>query len=136
MKAWEPEEDHIILQMVNLEGPKWKSIVKKLPGRTVSSVRNRWQRIEKGRKLREDGADLKNRCHACGLPKRGHICLAKMSGGPQVRLPALEKSCHPLFCQRATTLCSHRSNPFFSAGRWTFRRRRHRARLPSAARCR
>ena len=74
MKPWEPEEDHIILQMVNLEGTKWTSIVKKLPGRTVSSVRNRWQRIEKGRKLREDGAYLKNICHTCGLPKRGHIC--------------------------------------------------------------
>lgn len=84
MKAWEPEEDQIIMEMVNTEGPKWKSIVTRLPGRTVSSVRNRWQRIEKGRKLREEGVDLKNRCHACGEPKRGHICKAKMRGGPQV----------------------------------------------------
>ena len=53
----------------------------------VSSVRNRWQRIEKGRKLREDGTELKNRCHACGQPKRGHICTAKVRGGPQVALP-------------------------------------------------
>lgn len=52
----------------------------------VSSVRNRWQRIEKGRKLREDGTELKNRCHACGQPKRGHICSAKLNGGPQVEL--------------------------------------------------
>lgn len=50
----------------------------------VSSVRNRWQRIEKGRKLREQGQELKNRCHACGQPKRGHVCYAKMRGGPQV----------------------------------------------------
>ena len=49
-----------------------------LCGRTVSSVRNRWQRIEKGRKLREDGVEMKNRCHACGQPKRGHICTAKL----------------------------------------------------------
>ena len=168
MKAWEPEEDHIIMEMHAAEGPKWKSIVKRLPGRTVrsrsaqrrspshhpyypspsrawrrrsqplaavvgrharpssvsagrepaayarvahgprssashrspigrpsarrpslqvSSVRNRWQRIEKGRKLREEGQELKNRCHACGQPKRGHICYAKMRGGPQVDLP-------------------------------------------------
>ena len=84
MKAWEPEEDHMIMMMVQTEGPKWKQIVKKLPGRTVSSVRNRYQRIEKGRKLREEGTELKNRCHACGQPKRGHICQAKMRGGPQV----------------------------------------------------
>ena len=45
--------------MVEREGPKWKQIVKELPGRTVSSVRNRWQRIEKGRKLREDNAELR-----------------------------------------------------------------------------
>ena len=35
MKAWDPEEDHIIMQMVQTEGPKWKQIVKELPGRTV-----------------------------------------------------------------------------------------------------
>lgn len=86
IQAWDPEEDHIIMEMHAAEGPKWKSIVKRLPGRTVSSVRNRWQRIEKGRKLREEGTELKNRCHACGQPKRGHICYAKMRGGPQVEL--------------------------------------------------
>ena len=81
-QAWEPEEDQIILEMVQREGPKWKLIVQKLPGRTVSSVRGRWQRIEKGRRLREEGTVLKNRCHACGQPKKGHICLAKMKDGP------------------------------------------------------
>ena len=35
MKAWDPEEDQIILEMVQAEGPKWKQIVKRLPGRTV-----------------------------------------------------------------------------------------------------
>jgi len=86
MQAWSPDEDQIILEMVNAEGPKWSRIVQRLPGRTVSSVRNRWQRIEKGRKLREAGVESKNRCHACGEPKRGHVCLAKMRNvgpGPQ-----------------------------------------------------
>ena len=73
-KAWEPEEDNIIQEMHERMGPKWKQIVKELPGRTISSVKNRWQRIEKGRRLREEGAELKNRCHACGQPKKGHIC--------------------------------------------------------------
>eukprot|EP00316_Scyphosphaera_apsteinii_P020395 CAMPEP_0119311312 /NCGR_PEP_ID=MMETSP1333-20130426/22038_1 /TAXON_ID=418940 /ORGANISM="Scyphosphaera apsteinii, Strain RCC1455" /LENGTH=366 /DNA_ID=CAMNT_0007315661 /DNA_START=68 /DNA_END=1168 /DNA_ORIENTATION=+ len=84
MQAWAPEEDQIILDMVNSEGPKWSRIVQRLPGRSVSSVRNRWQRIEKGRKLREQGVESKNRCHACGEPKRGHVCLAKMRGGSLV----------------------------------------------------
>jgi len=86
MKAWAPEEDHIILEMHASEGPKWSKIVQRLPGRTVSSVRNRWQRIEKGRKLREAGKESKNRCHSCGQLKRGHVCYAKMAGGPQVQI--------------------------------------------------
>ena len=69
------------------EGPKWSKIVQRLPNRTVSSVRNRWQRIEKGRKLRAAGMESKNRCHACGQPKRGHVCWAKLQGGPKVRVP-------------------------------------------------
>ena len=77
----------IILEMHEAEGPKWSKIVQRLPNRTVSSVRNRWQRIEKGKKLRMAGKESKNRCHACGQPKRGHICYAKIRGGPKVRVP-------------------------------------------------
>merc|ERR1711907_24192 len=97
-RAWDPEEDHIILQMVNTEGPKWKSIVANLPGRTVASVRNRFQRIEKGRKMREKGPTQKmNRCHLCNQPKRGHICYAKLRGGPQVDVsPKMSTNCVPL----------------------------------------
>ena len=47
MQAWSPEEDGIILDMVRTDGPKWSKIVQMLPGRTVPSVRNRSQRIEK-----------------------------------------------------------------------------------------
>ena len=84
MQAWSPEEDTIILDMHIELGPSWSNIVQRLPGRTVSSVRNRWQRIECGRKQREAGVPSKNRCHACGLPKRGHVCQAKLGGGPNV----------------------------------------------------
>lgn len=78
MKAWEPEEDQIIMEMLERLGPKWSKIVQRLPGRTVSSVRNRWQRIDKGRRLRESGQESKNRCQQCGKPKRGHVCMAKL----------------------------------------------------------
>lgn len=85
MKAWDPEEDELILELYLAEGPKWKSIVKRMPHRTVASVRNRFQRIEKGRKLRqEDPGALVNRCKLCNEPKRGHICKMKRNGGPQV----------------------------------------------------
>ncbi|EOD40229.1 hypothetical protein EMIHUDRAFT_446796 [Emiliania huxleyi CCMP1516] len=83
MRAWEPEEDLTILRLLGEcaqsgLGPNWSRIAVSLPGRTVSSVRNRWQRIEKGRKLREAGHAFKNRCQRCGAPKRGHVCLAKL----------------------------------------------------------
>lgn len=77
MKVWDPEEDKVILEMVERIGNKWAEIVKHLPGRTVSSVRNRYQRIQKGIQMRERGAVMKNKCHSCGQPKRGHICTAK-----------------------------------------------------------
>ena len=78
MKAWEPEEDRIIIELLSELGPRWSKIVKALPGRSISSIRNRWQRIEKGRKLREDGVESKNRCNICGEPRRGHVCFEKI----------------------------------------------------------
>ena len=53
----------------------------------VASVRNRHQRIEKGRKLREDGFETKNRCHRCGEPRRGHTCKAKLA---EVAIPGVD----------------------------------------------
>lgn len=78
MKAWEPEEDRLIIELLGELGPRWSKIVQALPGRTISSIRNRWQRIEKGRKLLEEGAESKNRCQICGEPKRGHVCFEKI----------------------------------------------------------
>ena len=62
-----------------LRAPSWR------PADTRLGAAHR-QRIEKGRKLREAGIESKNRCHACGEPKRGHICFQKLRGGPQVDL--------------------------------------------------
>lgn len=78
MRAWDPEEDQTIIELLETFGPKWSKIVQSLPGRSVSSVRNRWQRIEKGRKLRQNGLASKNRCQQCGEPKRGHVCMARL----------------------------------------------------------
>jgi len=111
MKAWAPEEDYIILEMHAQDGPKWSKIVQRLPGRTVSSVRNRWQRIEKGRKLREAGKESKNRCHACGQLKRGHVCTAKMRGGPQVDLVGVAGAAATPVVERSWPMVGDGANP-------------------------
>ena len=92
--CWSPEEDQIILAVVSREGPKWGRVVLRLPWRTVPSIRNRWQRMENGRKLRESGVESKNRCHACGEPRRGHVCLAKLSGSTSGFDPGLPSAYH------------------------------------------
>lgn len=84
MQAWSPEEDHLIIDGVKMHGHQWRLIVQQLPGRSVSSTRNRFNRIEKGRHMQEEGKRGRNLCHACWLPKKGHICTKKMNGGPHV----------------------------------------------------
>lgn len=86
-KAWDPEEDTLIMELVSEIGFKWKHMLEKFPGRTPASLRNRYSRIKKGEKLIAEGASLKNRCHACGEMKRGHICKARLKD-PQARLVA------------------------------------------------
>ena len=91
-QAWVYEEDEIIMDEVERDGPRWKLIVEKLPGRTATSVRKRWQRLQMGRKLHEawhfepdaEDPELKRRCRMCGKPKLGHICPAKTRDGPHV----------------------------------------------------
>ena len=90
MKSWSSEEDHIIIDGVQLHGHQWRLIVRDLPGRSVSSTRNRWNRIEKGRMMREAGTRGRNICHLCWQPKKGHICTAKvLADCPQVAKQAL-----------------------------------------------
>ena len=88
MKSWSSEEDHTIIDGVNLHGHQWRLIVRNLPGRSVSSTRNRFNRIEKGRMMREAGTRGRNMCHACWQPKKGHICPAKLDDCPLVVRPA------------------------------------------------
>lgn len=94
MVAWNPDDDLKIIELHKTMGPRWSTIAARFPGRTVSSIRNRFLRLSAGTKLREEGKITKNRCQACGEPKRGHICkvkLAKMqvaSDGPIVCPPA------------------------------------------------
>jgi len=47
---WSPEEDTLIEQAHNLHGSRWRCIAAHLPGRSDSSVRNRWVRLTEGAK--------------------------------------------------------------------------------------
>ena len=72
----------------------------------VASVRNRHQRIEKGRKLREDGFETKNRCHRCGEPRRGHTCKAKLAEVAIPRDDQAETSNPPLLTNQGPAAAS------------------------------
>lgn len=81
MRGWSPEEDEMLLELIQVSGKRWKYIAEALgsqsPGtsRTPAMVRNRFLRIERGRWLTEQGKS-KNRCGQCGQLKRGHVCQA------------------------------------------------------------
>ena len=79
MQPWKAAEDTTILELVDEVGHKWGRIMNKLPGRTLSSIRNRWIRLDKGRKMRVGGKESKNKCRKCGKSRRGHVCIPKRS---------------------------------------------------------
>ena len=75
---WSPEEDQLIMAMLNTIGPRWAKLADALPGRSVPSIRNRWQRIDRGYRAIKAGQISKVRCAACGEPKQGHVCFARL----------------------------------------------------------
>ena len=54
MKRWEPDEDHILVEMLADIGPRWAHIALQV-GRSIPSIRNRWQRICKRHKSVSEG---------------------------------------------------------------------------------
>ena len=44
----QPEDDLTILRLHGEIGPKWQQIAEHLPGRSTASIRNRFQRIQRG----------------------------------------------------------------------------------------
>lgn len=71
MEPWTASEDECILDGLKMYSTRWALIQKnKLPYRTVSSIRNRHQRIQRG--MRDPPG--RNRCLRCGQLKKGHSC--------------------------------------------------------------
>lgn len=53
---WTRTEDQVIAEAVKRFGCKWGVLAALLPGRTDNAVRNRWHRLERARKWREESA--------------------------------------------------------------------------------
>jgi hypothetical protein len=73
---WSAAEDQITTEAVERFGCKWNLISSLVPGRTPASVRNRWHRIRRAARRREN-AELPTsiyKCSRCGAPKKGHVC--------------------------------------------------------------
>lgn len=105
MAPWRATDDELILECVERYGPRWSKIALELPGRSVASVRNRYLRIQKGMKKRLEGS-AKNRCHACGQMKLGHVCHARDAGGTFVVKPPPVRWLEPSHAQTAAELVS------------------------------
>ena len=72
MEQWSATEDASLADGIREFSTRWALIkVHKLPHRSVSSIRNRHQRIRKG----SQGPPGRNRCQRCGQIKRGHSCI-------------------------------------------------------------
>jgi hypothetical protein len=72
---WEDAETLKLMQMCVEVGNRWKDIGKQL-GRSQNSVRNKFQRIQKGRMM---VGEKGQKCKKCGMNRRGHICQSSPS---------------------------------------------------------
>jgi len=81
MRGFTPEEDGFLHRLVATEGPRWKAIAEAMTAqapdapRTAAMVRNRFLRVQKGKKEAEEGK-ARNKCGLCGQLKKGHVCTA------------------------------------------------------------
>lgn len=82
--AFSSEDDSLLFSLLSEHGMQWKVVLKMYNRNTLatkrsySSLRNRYQRVDRQKRLLERG-QLRaiNRCRECGEMKRGHICRGK-----------------------------------------------------------
>jgi len=81
MRGFNADEDSKLSDLFMQHGPRWKQIAQDLSEqmgseRTAAMVRNRWLRVEKGKKEASEGK-ARNKCGLCGQVKKGHVCTAR-----------------------------------------------------------
>jgi len=111
---WTRTEDQVISEAVKRFGCKWGVLSALLPGRTDNAVRNRWHRLERARRWREEvasraraagmqdpttvkapppgllpassrtGVGSGYKCGRCGQLKRGHLCTVTLESDEAV----------------------------------------------------
>lgn len=67
LEFWSHEEDRLLVALLKVHGTRWSLIARDIPMRSVSSIRNRWLRMN----AKEKGNNI---CRKCGKRKRGHTC--------------------------------------------------------------
>lgn len=72
------DKDEQLVRLVGKHGHQWKFITELLDASSTSATRNRFLRIEKGRRLKKG----LQKCRLCGMRRRGHMyseCAARRS---------------------------------------------------------
>lgn len=87
---WKPEEDELLLRLIQQHGRAWLHISKQMNAQrterayTENMIRNRYLRIEVFPRTRPS----RNRCRVCGMFKRGHTCRPSPPGSAPFVEPA------------------------------------------------
>jgi len=78
MEPWSAKEDARLLRGVTEFSRSWVQVQRhRLPHRTISSIRNRYQRMT------FHGPPGRNRCQRCGHLKKGHTCHREEEAGEE-----------------------------------------------------
>ena len=71
MVFWPKAEDDLLRECMRRHGTKWSTFAPLFPDRSISAIRNRWQRMKSADR---QTMHPPNYCKQCGLKKRGHSC--------------------------------------------------------------